>query len=111
MPAEVGPACLGNFNLGSDNAVIGRCLDTSEGPLDILDSSFHVTFNIEGETRGLGDGETEIKSDNTGNASKTNEETPAVVNSVGFSRGIAKDGALVGVDDDKGDEAGSWKDF
>ena len=83
MPAEVGPACLGNFDLGGDNAVIGTSLGTFPVTLDIPDSLVHVTVDIEGETRGFGDSETEVKSDNTGDASETDEETPTVVNVIG----------------------------
>jgi hypothetical protein len=111
VPAEVGPACLGDVNLVGDNAVIGAGLDTFPVSFDVPDSLFHVTFDIEGETRGLGDSETEVKGDNTRDASETDEETPTVVNGVGFSSGIGKNGALVGVNDDEGDESGSWNDF
>jgi hypothetical protein len=82
-------------------------LDTLEGSLNILDSLLHVTLDIEGEPRGFGNSETEVKSDDTGDASETNEETPAVVNTVGGGGGVCEDGALVGVDDDEGDEGGS----
>lgn len=83
MPAEVGPACLGNIDLCGDNAVIGSNLATFPVSLDIPDSLIHVTFDIEGETRGFGDSETEVKGNNTGDASETDEETPTVVNVVG----------------------------
>ena len=110
MAAEIGPTGRGDVDLGGDDAVIGSGLDTLPVALDVLDSLFHVTVDIEGETRGLGDGETEIKGDNTGNASKTDEETPAEVNAVGCGGGIGKDGAFVGVHDDEGYERGSWND-
>ena len=106
VPAEVGPTGFGDINLVGDDAVIGSGLDTLVGTLDIPDGLLHVTFDIKGETRGLGDGETEVKGDNTGNASKTDEETPAEVNAVGGSGGIGENGALVGMDDDEGDEGG-----
>ena len=79
VPAEIGPACLGYFDLCGDKAVAGTGLDTLEARIDILDSLVHVTLDIEGETRGLGDSETEVKGDNTGDASETDEETPTVV--------------------------------
>ena len=110
MPAEVSPTCLGDLDLGGDNAVIGTGWDTLDGSLNILDSLFHVTLDIEGETRGLGDSKTEVKSDDTRDTSETNEETPAVVNADGGIRGVCKDGALVGVDDDEGDEGGSCEE-
>jgi len=104
VSAEVGPTGFGDIDLVGDNAVIGTLLNTLVGTLDIPDGLLHVTLDIEGETGGLGDGETEVKSDNTGNASETDKETPAVVDSPG---GVDKHGALVGVDDDEGDEGGS----
>ena len=93
-----------------DDAVIGTGLDTLVGTLDVLDSLFHVTFNVESEARGLGDGETEVESDNSGNAAETDKETPAVVNGFWCSSGLREDGILVGGDDDKGDESSTWKD-
>ena len=76
---------------------------------DVPDSLLHVTIDIEGETRGFGDSETEVESDNAGDASETDEETPAVVDSGGVGGGLGNDGTLVGMDDDEGDEGGGWK--
>ena len=81
--AEVLPAGLGNIDLGGDNTVIRGGLDTLPVALDVPNSLLHVALDIEGETRGFGDGKTEVKSDNTGDASKANEETPAEINAVG----------------------------
>jgi len=104
VSAEVSPTGLGDVDLGGDNAIIGTVLNTLPVTLDIPDSLLHVTLDIEGETGGLWDGETEVKSDNTRNASEADKETPAVVNSRG---GVCKDVVLVGTDDDEGDEGGS----
>jgi len=92
-----------------DDAVIWTGLDTFEVSFDIPDGLFHVTLDIEGETRGFWDSETEVEGDNTRDASETDEETPTVVDAVGCIWGVGKDGALVGVNDDEGDESGSWK--
>ena len=109
MSAEVGPACLGNIDFGGDNAIVWAGLDTLPVTFDVLDSLLHVTIDIEGETRGFGDSETEVESDNTGDASETDEETPAIVDSGGVSGGLGDDGALVGMDDNEGDKGGGWK--
>ena len=109
MSAEVGPARLGNIDFGGDNAVVWAGLDTLPVTFDVLDSLLHVTIDIEGETRGFGDSETEVESDDTGDASETDEETPAIVDGSGVSSGLGDDGALVGMDDDEGDEGGGWK--
>jgi hypothetical protein len=85
VAAEVSPRSLGNIDLVGDEAVIWRGLDALAGNIDVLDGLFHVTFDVEGETRGLWDGETEVESDDTGDASKTDEETPTVVNGLGGS--------------------------
>ena len=79
MPAEVGPACLGNIDLSGDNAIIGTGLNALEGVIDIPESLFHVTLDIKSETRGFCDSETEVEGNNTRNTSETDEETPAVV--------------------------------
>jgi len=109
MVAEVFPASLGNIDLGGDNTVIWGSLDTLPVALDIPNSLLHVTLDIEGETRGFWDSKTEVKSDNTGDTSKTDEETPAVVNADGVGGRIRKDGALVCVHDDEGNEGGTCK--
>lgn len=64
-------------------AVIGTGLDALVVSIDVLDSLLHVALDIEGETRGLWDGETEVKSNATGDTSETDEETPTVVNGNG----------------------------
>ena len=107
MPTEVGPTGFGNIDLVGDDAVIGNSLNTFVGTLNVPDGLLHVTLDVEGETGGLGDGETKVEGDNTGDASETDEETPAVVNASGCGGGIMKDATLVGVDDDEGDEGGS----
>lgn len=93
-----------------DDTVIWTGLDAF-GSFDIPESLFHVTLDIKGETRGFWDSETEVEGDNARDASETDEETPTVVDAVGCIWGVGKDGALVGVNDDKGDESGSWENF
>lgn len=90
-----------------DEAVIGTGLDALPVPVDVLDGLLHVTLDIEGETGGLWDSETEVEGNTTGDASETDEEAPTVVNGYGVRRWLGKDGALVGGDDDEGDEGGS----
>lgn len=80
---EVGPACLGNFDLVGDHAVVRNGFGSLDGLIDILESLLHVAFDIEGETGCFGDGESEVKRYATGHTSKTDEETPAVVDGSG----------------------------
>ena len=90
-----------------DDAVIGTGPGTREIAFDVPESLLHVTLDIEGETRGLGDGKTEVKGNNTRDASETDEKTPAVVDGCGGGGGLRNNRTLVGVDDDEGDESGS----
>lgn len=106
MPTEVSPGSLGDIDLVGDDAVIGTGLDTLPGTVDVLDSLLHVTFDIEGETGSFRDGETEVKSDTSGNTSETDEETPAVVDGDGVCGRLGQDGVLVGGNDNEGNEAG-----
>ena len=59
-----------------------------EDVLDISGSLLDVTLDIHGETGRLGDGKTEVKSDNTGYTTKTDEQTPHGVNMVKNGRVI-----------------------
>jgi len=106
VAAEVSPRGPRNIDLVGDEAVIWSGLDALGGTIDVLDGLFHVTFDVEGETRGLWNSETEVESDDTGDASKTDEETPTVVNGLGVGGWLGNDGTLVGSDDDYGDDAG-----
>ena len=102
-----------------DEAVIWTGLDALPVSVDIFDGLLHVTFDVESETGGLWDGETEVESDDTGDTSETDEETPTVVDGFGAARRLGKDGALVGGDDDESYKRGgcqkvesiSWHSF
>lgn len=110
MTDEVLAACL-------------RCLDTlnncvwvdvvrtrRKNVIDILRGLCDVTLDVHRETGSLGDGETEVESDDTGNATETNEETPTEID--GGQRGVGGlvigDGALVGGDDDDTDNSSGY---
>jgi hypothetical protein len=108
VPTEVSPGSLGDIDLVSDEAVVWTSLDALPVSIDILDCLLHVTLDIEGETGCLWDGKTEVEGDAAGNASETDEETPAVINSDGVRRGLGKDGTLVGGNYDECDERCSY---
>ena len=82
-----------------DDAVIGTRLDTPPVTVDVLESLLHVALDVDGETGSFGDGETEVESDASGNASETDEKTPAVVDGDGVGGRLGEDGALVGGND------------
>ena len=105
--AEVSPRGLGDIELVGDESVIFTGWSALQVPINIPEGLPHVTLDIEGETRGLGDSKTEVESDHAGDASKSDEETPAIVNGLGICSGLRKNGALVGCDNDHGDEGGS----
>lgn len=86
MPAEVCPRGLGDIDLVGDYAVIWTGLDALPVSIDVLEGLLHVTLDIEGETRGLWDSETEVESNTTGDASETDEETPTVIDGNGVRR-------------------------
>lgn len=91
-----------------DNGIVGSECFTLPVSVDIPESLVHVTLDIESETRSFGDGETEVKSDASWNASKTDEETPAVVDRFGIGGGLGKNVVLVSCDDNDRDDAGSY---
>ena len=82
--AAVSPRGLRDVDLVGDEAIIWTGLNALPVPINVFDSLLHVTLDVEGETRGLGDSETEVESDTGGDASKTDEETPAIVNGYGI---------------------------
>ena len=106
MAAEVSPGGLGDVDLVGDDAVIDRGFDALPVSVNVPEGLPHVTLDIEGEPRGLGNSETEVESDTSGNATETDEETPTVVNGRGFGGRPVQNGILVSCDNDEGDEGG-----
>lgn len=84
--AEVGPRGFGDFDLMGDKAVIGSGFGTLPVSVDVPDGLLHVTLDIESETGGLRDCKSEVESNAAGDASETDEETPAVVDGLGVGR-------------------------
>ena len=109
MAAEVSPGSLRDVDLVGDDAVIGSGFDTLPVSVNVPEGLPHVTLNIEGETRGLGNGETEVESDTSGNATETDEQTPTIVNCRRFGGRSMQNGILVSCYNDEGDEgSGCW---
>lgn len=82
MRAEVSPTGLGGIDALDEGVLVNGSLGSFNDVGDIVGCPVDVALNIHGETRGLGDGETEVKRNNTGNAAKTDEDTPHEVNTL-----------------------------
>ena len=104
---KVSTACARCLDaLGNNRIVVLNVLATGENVFDVLCGLFNVALNIHSKTRGLRNGETEVKGNDTGNASETNEETPSVVDGKSTREGRVEDGILVGSNDDDTNERG-----
>lgn len=107
---EIGPAGFGGLDpLNKKISVnVGRAL--LQNILDVVGGHVDVAFNIHGETRGFWDSQTEVQSDNTGNATETDEETPHVIDRAEVCYvSFFEKSALVGSDDDEGNQSGSYQ--
>ena len=80
---------------------------SSEEVLDVLGRLLDVAFDVHGETGRLGDGETEVESDGTRNAAKTDEDAPHLVYFRVNRRVLGKNGVLVCGNDDEANQCGS----
>ena len=109
MSDEIGAACARSLDALGNNRI--RILDVPSGDenvIDVLCGLVNIAFDIHGETRCLGNGKTEVKGDDTRNATKTDEKTPSVVDGESAREGSFKDGVLVCSNDDDTDEGRSW---
>lgn len=106
---KVSTACARCLDtLGNYRVVILDILATGDNGVNVMCGLLDVALDIHSEPRGLGDGETEVKGDDTRNASKTNEETPSVVNGDNTRVGRREDGILVCSNNDDGNDRGGW---
>jgi len=77
---------------------------------DIGLGPINVTFDIHSEARSFGDGQTEVQSDASGNASETDEEAPHMVDGREFGDvRFGKNCFLVSGGDNKGNERSSYE--
>jgi hypothetical protein len=74
---------------------------------DICSSLCDITLDIHGKTRSFGDSETEVKRKNTRDASKTNNETPHIINRDDTRERGVESFSLVCLDDDNTDKGSS----
>lgn len=73
--------------------------------VNILSSLPDIALDVHSESRGLGNGKTEVESYDTGNTSKTDENPPHLIQV--RKRIAVNEGTPVGVDDDEGDKGPS----
>ena len=91
MSDEVAASSLGC--LYTLDSCVGVNVKPSSGNdvFDILRSLPNIAFDIHGETRCFRNGETEVESDNTRNATKTDENAPAIVHMFEVSERVVND--------------------
>ena len=112
MSPKVSPRSLGQFCTlvvvdGVDNVSAG-----GEVSVNVLRSLFDVALDIHGVTRGLRNGQTEVKCGSRGDTSESNDQTPALVDGLHVGKRLLLDRVLESRDNDdgnntRGDCAGS----
>lgn len=118
---EVGPRSLGNLELTGGGSLSGGTSDligvtvvlAVEVGLGVSVGLDNVTGNVEGVARSLGDGETVVESNASGNSTETNDDTPHLVNgeladTIASSRVLGSQKGLLeaGSDDKSNDTSG-----
>ena len=106
---EVAAGSLGRLDALNSSIGVDVVRSAGEEVVDILSSLVHVTLDIHGETRCLRDGETEVKSDNSGHGAEPDDDTPDLVDS-GAGSSVSEDRRLVGDDSDERNKGSSWPD-
>lgn len=106
---KVGTGCARCLDtLGKNGIIILNVPAGGEDVVNVLCGLLNVALNIHSETRGFWNGKTEVKGNDTRNASKTDEETPSVVDGDSARVRRRKDGILVCRNNDDRDDRGSW---
>lgn len=105
---EIGPGRLGGLDALDDRIGVDLVSTAGQERVDVLRGLLDVALDIHGVTRGLGDRETEVERDHSGDGAETDEQAPAVVDGI-KGGGAVEDLALVGFGDDERDEGGSWR--
>jgi len=107
---EISPAGFGGLNALDKKIWVNVGRVVVQDILDVVGGLVDVAFNIHGETGGFWDSQTEVESDNSGDATETDEETPHEVDAVEVCYvSFFEKSALVGRGDDEGDQGGSYQ--
>jgi len=102
---EIGPAGLGGLDALDKKIVVSVALAAGQDILNVVGGLVNVAFDIHGETGGFWDSQAEVESDNSGNATETDEETPHEVDGTEVCYvSFFENRALVGCGNDEGDK-------
>ena len=97
MLDEVATASLGCLYTLDSCVGVDVELASGNNVVDIVGSLPNIALDIHGETRSFRDRETEVESDNTRNATKTDENTPAIVHMFEVIERVVNDVILEGL--------------
>lgn len=100
---EVAAGSLGRLDTLDGGIGVNVVGAAGQEVVNILGGLLDIALDIHGETRGLRNGETEVESDDTGHATKTDENAPHLVD-LGAGCSGSDDRRLVGGDDNERDE-------
>lgn len=82
MGAEIGPGGSGCINADDGSIFVDDDVLAFDDVGNISGGLFEVALNIHGESRSLGDGQTEVEGDTSRDSTETDEETPHEVDAV-----------------------------
>jgi hypothetical protein len=109
---KVGKRSPGSVNTLNGFALVEVGLPALQDLGDIGLGLVNVAFDIHGETRSFGDRQTEVQSDASRNAAKTDEEPPHVVDGGEFGDvWFGEDCTLVCGGNNKGDKSSSYENI
>lgn len=110
MSDEVGTSCVGRlYALGYNGVLVPNVPAGGDDVFNVMGCLIDVAVDIHSETRCFRNGETEVKGNNTRNASKADEETPGIVDGDSTRVRSCEDGILVCSNDDDADNRGNWR--
>ena len=104
---EVAARGLGRLDALHDRVGVDVVGAGGEDVLDVLRGLLDVALDVHGEAGRLGDGETEVERDDTGDAAEADEEAPHVVDGVHAVDAVAQQRVLLCGDNDVCDDATS----
>jgi hypothetical protein len=109
VSSEIGKGSPGRFCALDNSIWVDYESSGGQDVLDIFRGLLNVALDIHSETGGFGDGKTEVKGDAAGNAAKTDENTPHVIDMVEGVDVVVQDGVLESSDKDQANQSSSCK--
>jgi len=95
VPPEISPGSPGCLCPLYNGIRVGFETSGGQDILNVFGSLQDIALDIHSETWGFWDGKTEVESDTTGNAAKTDKNTPNIIDMVEDVRVIVQNGVLV----------------